>query len=303
MVGSLTAYPRADDAANDAPPVTAVLAGVVTAGIWAAATLLAARASRILGPWSTTSWVVLIGGLATLPLVLADGLPGAGDADEVAILAVVGLGYATGLILLYAALAGGKVPIAAPIVSTEGAIAATLAVLWGEAAGAPLLALLALVVAGVVLTTLEPSGGPADVPAGAIDRHALLAVAAALAFGVSLFAAGRSSTEVPLSWVVAAGRLAGIGLVALPVLLVGRLRLVRAAVPFVLACGLLEVAGYFTFAWGAQDSIAVTAVLASQFAAAAAVVAHLMGERIAPRQWLGVGMVTVSVTAITLLRM
>jgi drug/metabolite transporter (DMT)-like permease len=62
------------------------------------------------------------------------------------------------------------------------------------------------------------------------------------------------------------------------------------------------VAGYLTFALGARDAIAVTAVLASQFAVLAAIGAHVLGERLAPRQWAGVGVVAFGVAAVTLLR-
>jgi drug/metabolite transporter (DMT)-like permease len=281
----------------------AVIGGLITAVCWAAATLSAARASRSIGPWSTTSWVVLIGLAPTIPLLMLDRLPGPGDLEDLAVLGVVGVAYVVGLVLNYAALRGGKIPVAAPVASTEGAIAASLAILAGETAGAPLLALLLIVVVGIVLTTLEPSTEHLDVPVGGDRRYVLFALTAAVAFGISLYASGRASATVPLAWVMAAGRVAGLALVAIPVILTGQLRITRVAVPFVIACALLEVAGFLTFAWGARDSIAVTAVLSSQFAVIAAVVAHLMGERIALRQWLGVGTVAAAVGGITLLRL
>jgi drug/metabolite transporter (DMT)-like permease len=274
---------------------------VLTALAWAVATLSAARASRLIGPWSTTAGVVSVGLVASIPLVLVERPPGPDDAGDLALLAFAGIGYVIGMVCNYAALGRGKVGLVAPITSAEGAIAALLAVAAGEPATPLLLVLLGGVVAGIVVTTLEPGIGPGSFLTG--DRtYLVFATAAALLFGASLFAAGYASESVPLGWVVIAGRIAGVLGVALPLVLLGRLRMVRAAVPFVVLSGLLEVSGYLTFAWGARDGIAVTAVLASQFAVLAAVGAHLLGERLAPRQWAGVGVVAIGVAAITLLR-
>jgi drug/metabolite transporter (DMT)-like permease len=128
----------------------------------------------------------------------------------------------------------------------------------------------------------------------------VFAIAAALVFGVSLFAAGRASGDVPPSWVAAAGRVAGVALVTVPLLLTRRLRLVPAALPFLLVAGVGEVAGTYAFAWGARDSIAITAVLASLSAIIAGLIAHRLGDHISRRQWVGVAIVGACVAAITL---
>ena len=245
------------------------------------------------------------------PLLAIEGVPAQVDPGAIGWLAVAGIGYVAGMIFNYSALAGGKVPVAAPIVSTEGALAAAIAVLAGEAVSGPLVLLLALLAGGVFLTALEPStSAEVDVgseAAGSLGRpqasaipYVGLAIGAAVAFGVSLFAAGRASEALPLAWVASAGRVVGVVLVALPLIVTGRLRLTRAALPFVAFSGVVEVVGYYTFAWGARDSIAITAVLASQAAVIAGIAAHLLGERITRRQWLGVVVVGASVTAITL---
>jgi inner membrane transporter RhtA len=282
--------------------VIPVAGGLVTALAWALATLAAARAARVLGPWSATAWVALIGMAATAPLLIADGSSRPPEFSDLAWLALAGIGYAAGMVLNYGALAGGKVPIAAPIASTEGAVAAMLAIATGEVAEAPVIGLLALVVAGIALVTLQPGGG-IDLPAGGDRRYVLYAVAAATSFGLSLYAAGRASGALPLAWVVASGRVAASLLVALPLVVARRVRWDRSVAPFLVAAGLLEVVGYLSFAWGARESIAVTAVLSSQFAVIAAVGAHLLGERISVRQWLGVGLVALSVTGVTVTRL
>lgn len=285
----------------------AVLGGSLTALAWAFATLSAARASRLIGPWSTTAWVVLVGLVATLPLLALEPLPepamsSAALRAALAWLGLAGLGYMLGMVLNYSALAGGKVPVAAPIVSTEGAVAAGIAVLTGEAVEAPLVLMLGVVALGVFLTALAP-GGRVDVPVGGDSRYVAFAVAAAASFGLGLYASGRASGSVPLAWVVAAGRVAGVACVALPLIVSRRIRLQRAAVPFLVFSGLAEVVGLYTFAWGARDSIAVAAVLSSQFAVLAALLAHLLGERISGRQWLGIALVALGLTVITVSRL
>ena len=77
-------------------------------------------------------------------------------------------------------------------------------------------------------------------------------------------------------------RLVGILVIAIPLLLLRRLRLNRAAVPFVLVTGLTEVLGIALFAFGAREGIAIASVMSSQFAAIAAVAAViLLRERLA----------------------
>ncbi len=282
--------------------VIAVIGGLGAALAWALATLAAARASRVIGPWSTTGLVVFVGLLITLPLLLFEQPAEPIGANDLAWLVVAGLGYAVGMIFNYTALAGGKVPVTAPIVSTEGSIAAALAVLTGEAASPLLGAMLVLIAVGVFVVALQPGGG-ADVLAGGGARYVVYAILAALIFGVGLYGAGRASDAVPPSWVVAAGRIAGVLVITVPLVLSRRLRFERSVLPYVAFAAVAEVVGMYAFALGAADSIAVAAVLSTQFAVIAALLAHVLGERISPRQWAGVAAVTVGVVVITLIRL
>ncbi len=279
----------------------AVVGGLGAALAWALATLAAARASRVLGPWSTTALVVFIGLLVVMPVVVLEAPAEPIAAADLAWLTVAGLGYSIGMVFNYAALTGGKVPVTAPIVSTEGSIAAALAVLTGEAASPLLGVMLALIAVGIFVVAWQPGGG-ADVLAGEGARYVAYAVLAAVIFGVGLYGAGRASEGVPPSWVVAAGRIAGVALLTLPLALTRRLRFERPVLPFLLVAAVAEVAGVYLFAWGAAESIAITSVLSSQFAVMAALMAHALGERISSRQWGGVAAVTTGVVIITLTR-
>src|ERR687884_515242 len=134
-------------------------------------------------------------------------------------------------------------------------------------------------------------------------RAALYALAAALAFGASLYATGRLGAELPLAWVLLPARLVGVLVVGVPLALTGRLRLSRRALPLVVASGICEVAGFGLFTLGARDGIAISAVLASQFGALAGVIAFvLFRERLARVQVAGVATIAVGVGILSLLR-
>ena len=280
----------------------AVLGGLGAAVAWALATLAGARAARVIGPWSTTALVVFIGLLVTLPVLLLEPPAEPLTAQGLAWLTVAGLGYAVGMIFNYSALSGGKVAVTAPIVSTEGSIAATLAVLTGEAASPLLVVMLVTIAVGVFVVSLQPGGG-ADVLAGGGSRYVVFAVISAAIFGIGLYGAGRASDLVPPSLVVVAGRVAGVLVITLPLALTRKLRFERRVLPLLLVAGVAEAAGMYLFAWGAAESIAVASVLSTQFAVMAALVAHALGERISSRQWAGVAAVTVGVVVITITRL
>jgi drug/metabolite transporter (DMT)-like permease len=292
----------------------AVLGGIGAALAWGVATFASSRSSRSIGAASTLAWVSLIGLVVSLPLLAIDGPTAGVPTAALADLAVVGVGYIAGLLLLYAAMARGSVGIAAPIASTEGAIAALIAILLGEAATFLLLVALGVIVVGLVVATLDrgPStgqGSAASDPSFATVTIAkpgriflVLSIGAAVALGVSLFAAGRVSGAVPLAWVVMAGRIVGVLAIAVPLVIVRRLRFDRAIAGWLVLAGSLEVAGYIAFALGARDGIAVAAVLASQFAIVATLCAAVSGERLVRRQWIGVGLVMLGVAAVALLQ-
>ena len=77
----------------------------------------------------------------------------------------------------------------------------------------------------------------------------------------------------------------------------------RDALPLVLVSGVCEVLGFALFAFGSRHGIAVSAVLASQFGAIAAVAAYfLFRERLAPVQLAGVAVIVAGVGTLSGLR-
>lgn len=278
----------------------AVLGGLGAALAWAVTMLTASRASPLIGSWSTLAWVMLTGLAVVGPVALAQGVPEGLDGEAVMWLAIAGLGNVAGLLLVYSGLRIGKVGVVGPIASSEGAVAAIIAVAAGEELGTwTAVALLAIAV-GIVLAARPPAERE---EAGRDDpRAAALALAAAVAFGASLYATGRASLDLPIVWAVLPPRLLGVVLVTIPLVAARRLRLTRAAAPFVLVSGLAEVAGFVSYAIGARHGIAIAAVFASQFAALAAIGAALLfKERLTRRGVAGVAVIAVGVAVVSAL--
>jgi drug/metabolite transporter (DMT)-like permease len=276
----------------------AILGGLGAAVAWAATSLTSARSSRLVGSPSTLAWVMLTGLLVVGPVALAQGKPAGLDGAALGWLALAGAGNVGGLLLLYTGFRLGGVGVVSPISSAEGAVAALIAVAAGEELGSGTALALVAIVAGIVLV----ASAHAHVPdLEHVDpRAALFGLAAAGAFGTSLYATGRASLDLPIAWAILPPRLLGVLFVFLPVLLARRLRLTRAAAPFAIGSGLAEVVGFTCYALGARHGIAVTAVLASQFAALAAVAAALLyGERLGRTGIVGVAIIAVGVAVVS----
>jgi drug/metabolite transporter (DMT)-like permease len=299
--------------------MTAILGGLGAAALWAAATLCSSRSSRMLGSRVVLAWIMIVGVAVGLPIAVASPAPATVAPSTIALLLLAGSCYVIGLQLTYAALRVGKVSIVAPIVSTEGAVAALVSVALGDPIGSIAGVMLVVIAVGVGLSSLERArpevaAGDFNLTADALDgpgpadpstaespvdprRTVALSVVAALMFGVGLVASGRSALLVPVAWVALSARLIGIVGVVIPLLLQRRLRLSRAALPLVVIAGSGEVIGSMLSAWGSRESIAITAVMGSQFAALAAVAAFvLFGERLARIQLVGVVLIVAGIT-------
>ncbi|HYB27299.1 MAG TPA: DMT family transporter [Solirubrobacteraceae bacterium] len=285
----------------------AILGGLGAAVAWAVSTLCSSRSSRLIDPASVVAWMMLIGLAITAPLAALDGVPARLGPGSGAWLAVSGVGNVGGLVLTYRALRIGQVALVAPLVSTEGAVAAVIALIAGEPLAPGVALTLLAIVAGVCLASTPDASrsDAATVPAGAARPSAgvALAMAAALAFGVSLYATARAGAELPVAWVVLSARAIGAVALALPLAAAGRLELTRPAVPLVVTSGLCEVLGFYSFTTGARHGIAVAAVLGSQVGGLAALGAYLgFGERLTRQRTLGVCTMLAGVAVLSALR-
>lgn len=276
-----------------------IVCGVGAAIFFASGSLLNSRATRHISGWSVVAWVMLVGLVLTAPLTASAGLPEAARGTNLLWLAVAGGGNVAGLVLAAFAFRYGKVAVVAPVLATEGALAALIATRLGESLSSLVALLLMVIVAGVVLAAATPDPFPLEHER--LVLSAALAVGGALAFGISLYAMARLSGELPVSWVLLPARLVGVVFLALPLALSRRLQISRKAAPLVFAMGITEVLGIAIFAIGARDDIVITSVLSSQFAPIAAVLAYfLFGERLGRSQLVGVAIIIVGVTALSI---
>jgi uncharacterized membrane protein len=283
----------------------AILGGLGAALAWAVTLLCTSRATRMISSGSVLAWVMLTGFCIVVPWAAIVGVPDGLDRGSAAWLLLAGLGNILGLLLVYTALQEGKVGIVGPIVSTEGAIAAVLSVVAGESLAAGSAAMLALIAVGIALAATTAESEVPDV-ASAVDRARsvpVIALLAACSFGVSIYATARASADLPIAWAVAPPRILGVLLVFIPLATTSRLQLTRPAVPLVVIAGIAEVVGFALFAVGSRHGVAVAAVLASQFAAIAAVAAYfLFGERLTRVQLAGVATIVAGVAILTALQ-
>ncbi|MFI5200279.1 MAG: EamA family transporter [Candidatus Limnocylindrales bacterium] len=275
-----------------------VLGGLGAALMFTVSVLASARASRLIGASSTVAWAMAVGFIVTMPVALV--VPPAPDFSNGSLpwFFVSGIGNVAGLLLTYAAYRIGAVAVIVTIASTEGAIAAILAVIAGEVlvpGAAPILALIAV---GVAVTAAGATSGAEGVPISRERelRTVVLAIGSAACFGIGLYASGRLSSLLPIPWAILPPRVVGSLVLVLPLIFMRRLRLTRAAAPYVIAVGLAEVFGYISFVIGAQQAIAISAVLATMFAPFSAIAAYfLFRERLVTRQVVGIVFVVVGV--------
>jgi drug/metabolite transporter (DMT)-like permease len=281
--------------------VISLLGGLGGALFFAIAILAGSRSSRLIGPAPAAGWMFVIGLTIALPLAIATGAMPAGLGGPSTIwIVAAGSASVVAQTSQYRAMRVGPVGLLAPIIATQGAIAALFAVALGEPLRGEVGAALVVIVAGVVVATLSPGDSTvSDSAHGPRFTPLLHAFAAAVAFGVSLVATGRLGNELSPAWALLPSRVLGVAIVAIPLAARSRLVLTRKAVPFVIAAGAAETAGVIAFVLGAEEALAVSAVLVTQFATITTAVAWLLfDERFSRRQVIGVAMVIVGVSVV-----
>jgi drug/metabolite transporter (DMT)-like permease len=295
--------------------MAAVLGGLGAAIIWAAGSVGASQAARGLGPMLTLAWVMLIGLVFTALL-----LPFSGTAPvsltALVWLVLAGAGNVGGLLLMYRALRLGRMGVVMPIVTTEGGIAAAIAIAAGQSVSAIRGIALAATVVGVVMTGISrrpvgapeaiplPASGGSDAvanPTGHGDRRATgWAAVGALAFGAGLYGTGRAGAVLPAAWAVMPPRVIGVAAVTLPLVLSGRLRNPRGCWRWLILSGLGEVGGFLAYTAGARHGIAVAAVLATLTGAFGTALGRVLyGERLQGSQLAGVAVLLASVAVLS----
>lgn len=277
----------------------AIVGGLGAAVGWASATLLAARSSRAIGTIATLTWVMIAGMAIAAPLA-AMARPPEITRSALIWLAVAGTANLAGLGFTYAALARGRVGLVSSITSTEGALAALAAIVLGERPGPITLLGMGVVVLGVVIVaSAAPANDGAAAARAPLGPTLMLAAAGAVAFGINMLASGEVSNQVPLAWVTVPARLLGVVIILAAIVGGQRVHPPGRPVLWAAAAGVAEVAGLVAFAVGARDSVAITAVMASQFAVLAAIGGRIFfHERLTRRQVMAIAITAVGVAIV-----
>lgn len=279
---------------------TGVVLGLLAAGAWGAADLIARFTGRGVGVLrtvfftQTTSFVVLSVWLLTTPGRFAVHAPAWAWAA-----ALVGSGIVlSGTLCLYRAITIGVVSIVAPISASYGAVTLILSVATGEVIGAVAIGGLMVTILGVAFTSTPERQHGAE-PTSAM-RGIGPALYSALAFGVGFWIIG--AFAVPkLGWALPVWIYYGSGAFAAGTIAVNRgqsLALPSPALRGLLllhaACGVM---GYIAYSTGlGTGHIAIVTVLSSLASGVTILLARvILDERLTRRQWAGVGAILLGV--------
>lgn len=275
------------------------LLAIASALSWGSSVVSAARASRRIGGLSTILWVYALGIALIGPIALAHGLPHVSRAvwlwTLVTVLCALG-----GLASVYAGIGYGKVGLVAAISSMQGAVAVVYSLIGGASLAAVGFAGVAITMAGMFAATLAPDHDDGSIEDRRPGRAIAFGLVASLLQGGALYASVRAA-DVGADWTIFLTRVAAVA-AAIPLIAAGRLRSPRPALGFVLFCAVAEICGFAAYILAADRiGIPVAAVIASQFAAVAAVIGYLaLGERLSRRQVAGIVTIIAGVTLLTL---
>lgn len=280
--------------------MVSVVAGFATAFFFAIGMIAAARASRTVHATQVVAVSALISSLLVVPWALMDGVPSL-TVNQALLMVLSGVGNIFGFLCVYTALKYGKVGLVAPIVATEGGIAALIASILGRSVDPIIAFVLLIIVLGIIIgaRSHDPEPFPGEQPV----RAAAFAVLGALLFAAGLVAVGLLSGDVPLPWVLLPARLVGVVVLAIPLLVMGRLRVPRPILGWVALLATVDVIAISIYTVGASVNLPVTAVLASQMAPLAAVLAFvLFKERLGKGQIAGLVLMMIGMTTLGILQ-
>jgi drug/metabolite transporter (DMT)-like permease len=262
----------------------AALLALLASFSWGSSNYLAGIESRRRSVWHVTALSQIAAAVvaAVALLVVRQAPPGLVDA---AVLVLAGVATAIGLLAFYRALAIGTMSIVAPIIALEVLLPVAVGLLKGERPSLQAYAGMVVTVAGVVLISWARRGKRDHIARRAI----LLAVLAAVCWGVMLVALGVSGRRSPY-WAVFDIRSASAVVIALYVVATGRrLPLKGQNLPVLFLVGLLLTVANILFTVAAGIGLlSIVSILGSLSPVVVTGYAQiLLGERLSARQWVG----------------
>ncbi len=275
-----------------------IVFGLAAALLWGIPDIPLAVAVRRVGEIPVLVWSLAIGLVASAPLMLVAGTPHV-SGRGLLIAATAGAVTVAAYLTAFTSFQTCPVSIVTPILSCEGAVAAVIAVAFGERPSTKLGVLLAIAVFGVILVGV--TGGDE----GRSRMRGILFVSlAAIIWGVVLALETPVTDELGVWWGFLLVR--AFTFVFAVVFALGRrsrTRLVPSlrAEPWRIAVwGISDAGAYASFYIAAHNGpLALASVLAAQFAVFGSIAAVvILGERLRRRQWLGVVIVVAAVSGI-----
>jgi drug/metabolite transporter (DMT)-like permease len=252
---------------------------------WGTSDFFAGLASRRRHPVAVVGWTqgLALAALSVLVLVRHDALGWAGWAPWAAAAGASGL---VGLVCFYTALSSGTMGVVAPIAGLGVVVPVALGVIAGERPSAIAWAGMTVAVLGVVLAS-----GP-EIAGGLSARPVLLAVVAAVGFGLTLYLLDRGARVSTLMtlWGMRVTSVTVLLVVALAVRSAGGVRARETPALLAIGCGDLAANALFALA-SSRGAVSIASVLASLYPVVTAVLARLvLDERLRRIQQVGVVM-------------
>lgn len=295
-----------------------LLTGLGAAVCWGTLDLFSALASRRVGSLLVTTGMQVVGAVLVWVVAVATGTPVPTDSFVLAGATFVGLAGAGAYLSYFTGLRIGPISVVSGMVAAYGGLTVVLAVLIrGESLDAVQAAGAALATIGVVLTGLAFEGGIRN------TRFASPGVAFAVV-ALVLFATMGIATDIVIDrapWleVLLVSR-TSIALISVVILVLALTRFRGRATPMIepaaggdgridwrivgaiLLTGALDILGLASFSYGLENAETWLVGLASSFGPAVTIVAAvaLLGERLRPIQWVGLGGILVGMIAIGL---
>lgn len=247
----------------------------------------------------TLFYIQLFGALGFAPvLLLSSNVPN--TSTSIWLLTIsISLVHMIGTFLLYRAFAIGLLALVAPIASSYAIVTMVLALITGQdTAWLALSGAVLVIIGGILVSRPEPAGGTATL-AGVPE-----AVSVALCFGVYFWAMPTITPAIGILWPVMIIRVLEVTGALLLLLARGtRPRLLPTTLWWpALGAAALSVTAFVAFNIGitGEDTSIVTPLSSLASAITVLLAWALLRERLAPLQWVGVGIIIVGVLLVSL---
>ncbi len=295
-----------------------LLTGLGAALSWGTLDLFLALASRRIGSLRVTTGMQVVGAILIALAAIVTGTPVPTDPFVLAGGALVGLAGAGAYLSYFTGLRIGPIAVVSGVVAAYGGLTVVLAVaLRGETLTLVQALGAAAATIGVVLTGVSFDHGSRGrfASPGVVFAVVALVLFATMSIGSDIVIDRAPWLEVLLVSRLSNATLSVVVLVIATTVLrrqasaliegangTGGNRATRPVIAAVVLSGVLDIAGLMAFAYGLENAPTWLVGLASSFGPAVTIVAAvaLLGERLRPIQWFGLGGILVGMIAIAL---